>query len=93
MIREEDFNKELGDIQRAAKQLPLFQKLVLKAFDLICKMVRDMRSNQVSIMRKIGAELRKPINKKQTKYSPVVNNNNATTGTPAEKDKNPEKEV
>ncbi len=91
MIKEKDLNKELGIIDDySKKEENLFKKGLLKVLVLITKMLRDIRSNLVGIMKKIGAELR------EAPKRPTVVNNSMSVDEPAkdtEVHKEPEKEA
>lgn len=58
MIRSEDVRKELKILDDAIKAEKTTLGNVVKAITLVIKVMLDVRSNTVAIMRKMGAELR-----------------------------------
>ena len=58
MIRSEDVRKELKILDDAIAKDTSTLSNVVKAITLVIKVMLDVRSNTVAIMKKIGAELR-----------------------------------
>jgi hypothetical protein len=63
MIRSTHINKELRELTKVTTdekaESTVIQKAMLKALTLLIKVVRDVRTNQVEIMKKEGVELKK----------------------------------
>jgi len=61
MIRSQDVNKEVKKLDDIAKdsvaQDGVVLRGILKAVTLAVKLIRDVRTNQVEIMKKSGVEL------------------------------------
>lgn len=66
MIRSKDLNKEIKDIDESAGAVKpenateVLLKLLVKVGTLGLKLVRDMKTNQVLGLKKMGVELVKP---------------------------------
>ena len=65
MIRSTHINKELRDLTKIASDVKADEKTllraVLKSNTLLIKVARDIRTNQVEIMKSQGVELKKDI--------------------------------
>jgi hypothetical protein len=63
MIRSTHINKELRDLTKIASDDKADEKTIskgiLKGITLLIKVARDIRTNQVEIMKKDGVELKK----------------------------------
>jgi len=60
MIRSRDVNKEIANVEAVvekAKDATAIQKAVVKLGILILKVVRDIKTNQVLELKKLGVEL------------------------------------
>ena len=60
MLRYKDFESEVKKMQDKAKADKLTLDDVVKGIELLGKFLRDVRSNQVRVMDKLGVDLRTP---------------------------------
>jgi len=67
MIRSKDLNKELRDLEVKVKEGKVSETDIVKAIVLVAKVVRDVRTNQVTTMRNSGVELIKSDTKETKK--------------------------
>ena len=66
MIRSKDLNKEIKILELTASEKgsnneAILAKALLKCGCLVLKVMRDMKTNQTSIMKKMGVEMIKPV--------------------------------
>jgi len=58
MLRYKDFELEVNKLYAKVKDNTISIGDMVKGVELLGKMIRDVRSNQILIMKKVGVELR-----------------------------------
>ena len=58
MLRYKDFELEVKKMYKKVEDKTVSVGDIVKGVELLGKMIRDVRSNQILIMKKVGVELR-----------------------------------
>jgi len=58
MLRYKDFELEVNKLKAKAEAGTVSVNDIVKGVELLGKMIRDVRGNQIVIMKKLGVELR-----------------------------------